>query len=77
MVNMFTLSALNTALIASSQRIHRLSLGSCRSCSRTYSQILLTVCGRDNLLESVKSEGSIIAKHYLKFTVEQSGQGCR
>lgn len=31
-VNMLTLSALNTAFSASSHRIHRLSLGSCRSC---------------------------------------------
>lgn len=42
-VNMCTRSCLNTARIASSQRIWRRSLGSCSSFSRIYCQTFLTV----------------------------------
>jgi len=48
MVNIWTLSVLKIARSALSQRIWRLSFGSWRSCSLMYSQILLTVCGRES-----------------------------
>ncbi len=53
-VNICTLSWRNTARIASSQRIMRLSFGSCRSCARTYSQIFLTVWGRESVVSPAR-----------------------
>lgn len=47
-VNICTRSCLKTARIASSQRICRLSSGSWRPLCLTYSQIFLTVCGRES-----------------------------
>lgn len=47
-VNMWTRSCLNTARMASSHRICRRSLGSCKLFSRIYCHTFLTVCGRDS-----------------------------
>ena len=55
-VNMCTLSVWNTVRNGSSQMMNRLSLGSCRSRSFTYSHIRFTVCGRDSLVSPTRAD---------------------